>query len=219
MRDWTDPTAIYVRGAGTALHCLRCFREAVTTAARVWGTFAAALGAPGRGGEGGAEATRDIVVIGSSAGGIQALVELVSLLPARLPAALVMVVHTRSTAPSALPSILSKAGPLPASHPEQGTPITHGQNYVARPDHHLLVREGRIALSRAPKENGHRPAVNALFQSAAQEFGRRMVLPSTNRRGKSFECVVTCLPLWRPQKDKAQGAILIMEDLGSAVQS
>lgn len=70
-------------------------------------------------------ATRDIVVIGSSAGGIQALVELVSLLPARLPAALVMVVHTRSTAPSALPSILSKAGPLPASHPEQGTPITH----------------------------------------------------------------------------------------------
>lgn len=47
----------------------------------------------------------------------------------------------------------------------------------------------------------------------------RMVLPSTNRRGKSFECVVTCLPLWWPQKDKAQGAILIMEDLGSAVQS
>lgn len=111
------------------------------------------------------------IVIGASAGGFEVVVDIVSQLPADLPAPVFVVLHIPAYRPSQLPSILSKAGPLPAVHPRDGTRIEDGHIYVAPPDHHLLVDDGRIAVKRGPKENGFRPAIDALFRSAAYSYG------------------------------------------------
>lgn len=120
-------------------------------------------------------ALRDIVVIGGSAGGIQALTSLVSGLPSDLPAALFVVVHIPPYSVSRLPEILSRVGPLPAFHAADGEPIEGGRIYVAPPDRHLLVRQGWIELSRGPRENHSRPAVDPLFRSAARAYGSRVI--------------------------------------------
>jgi two-component system, chemotaxis family, protein-glutamate methylesterase/glutaminase len=117
----------------------------------------------------------DIVVVGASAGGVEALVGLAASLPADLPAAVFVVLHVPSTGTSALPDILSRHGPLPASHVKDGEPIEYGRIYVAPPDHHLLMRTGHVHLARGPRENGHRPAVDPLFRSAAREYATRVV--------------------------------------------
>jgi len=118
---------------------------------------------------------RDIVVIGASAGGIEALTKLVRTLPGNLPAALFVVLHMPADIPSLLPEILSRVGALPASHPADGMTITPGQIYVAPPDHHLLVERGYVHLVRGPKENRHRPAIDPLFRSAAKAYCQRVV--------------------------------------------
>ena len=117
----------------------------------------------------------DIVVVGASAGGVEALVGMAASLPADLPAAVFVVLHVPSTGTSALPGILSRSGPLPAGHVKDGEPIEHGRIYVAPPDHHLLVVAGHVHLTRGPHENGHRPAVDPLFRSAAREYATRVV--------------------------------------------
>ena len=116
-----------------------------------------------------------MVTIGGSSGGVEALARLVAGLPADLPAAVLVVVHFPEGAPSALPRILSRSGPLQAVHPEDGDPIEKGRIYVAPPGSHLLVEDGRVRLGRGPKENGHRPAVDPLFRTAALEYGPRVV--------------------------------------------
>lgn len=120
-------------------------------------------------------ANRDIVVIGASAGGVEALMRLVSELPADLPAALFVTLHVPPGAPSALPGILSRKGPLPAINPRDGEPIEPGHIYVAPPDHHMLVKQGCIRLSRGPRENSARPAVDPMFRTAARAYGARVV--------------------------------------------
>jgi len=120
-------------------------------------------------------ARRDIVVAGASAGGVEALREFVGGLSAEFPAALLVVLHLPTSTSSALAQILARSGRLPAGIPIDGQRLEAGRIYVAPPDHHLLVRAGRAALSRGPQENGHRPAVDALFRSAAREFGSRVV--------------------------------------------
>jgi two-component system chemotaxis response regulator CheB len=74
-----------------------------------------------------------------------------------------------------MPNILSRSGPLEAVHPEDNDRIRKGRIYVAPPDHHLLIQDSRVRLSRAPTENGHRPAVDALFRSAARAVGPRAI--------------------------------------------
>jgi two-component system chemotaxis response regulator CheB len=86
-----------------------------------------------------------------------------------------VVLHVPSTGSSALPDILTRHGPLPASHAKDGEPIEQRRNYVAPPDHHLLLRAGHVHLARGPHENGHRPAVDPLFRSAAREYATRVV--------------------------------------------
>jgi two-component system chemotaxis response regulator CheB len=120
-------------------------------------------------------ATRDIVVVGASAGGVEALIGLVRQLPANFPAALFVALHLPADAHSALPEILSRAGAFQALHGYSGQPWRKGKIYIAPPDHHLLLRDGRILLSRGPKENAHRPAIDTMFRSAAVHGGARTI--------------------------------------------
>ena len=117
----------------------------------------------------------DIIVIAASAGGVEALKELVRDLPADLPAAVFIVLHIPPQSPSALPQILSRYGPLKATHPQDGQMIEPGQIYIAPPDHHLLVERGHVRVVRGPKENRHRPAADPLFRSAACSYGPRVM--------------------------------------------
>ena len=117
----------------------------------------------------------DIVVIGASSGGIEAVSALVSSLPAELPAALFVCIHIQAGAESVLPRILSRVGPLPAVHAETGMPIERGRIYVAPPDHHLVVEPGVISLSRGPRENRARPSIDVMFRSAAIAYGPRTI--------------------------------------------
>ncbi len=118
---------------------------------------------------------RDIVTIGASAGGLEALTSLVSGLPVNLAAAVFVVLHTVPRGSSFLPGILSSAGPLPAIHPKNDTPIEHGRIYVARPDFHMLVDKGKIRLTKGPRENRTRPAIDPLFRSASRAYGARVI--------------------------------------------
>ena len=118
---------------------------------------------------------RDIIVVGASAGGVEALMRLVGALPANLPAAVLVVLHLPPDAPSALPAILGRAGRLPAAHAQEGEPIQHRRVYVAPPNCHLLVTDGHVRLALGPRENGVRPAADVLFRSAARAFGPRVV--------------------------------------------
>ena len=118
---------------------------------------------------------RDIIVIGASAGGVEALRDLVRCLPADLPAAVFIVLHLAPTGPSVLPAILQRAGTLPAVHPVEGERILPGRIYVAPPDRHMVLQGGRITLTVGPRENRSRPAVDPLFRSAAVEFGPRVI--------------------------------------------
>jgi two-component system chemotaxis response regulator CheB len=120
-------------------------------------------------------ANKDIVVIGASAGGMEALQRLVCALPAGLPAAVFVVWHLSPGAKTILPIVLSKAGPLPAVHPRDGDPIENGRIYVAPNDHHMLLEKGYIRVARGPKENRFRPAVDPLFRSAAYIYGPRVI--------------------------------------------
>jgi two-component system chemotaxis response regulator CheB len=117
----------------------------------------------------------DIVVIGASAGGVEALTHLVRDLPADLPAALFVVLHFPARATSLLPEILSRKGALPAHHARDREPITPGRIYVAPPNNHLLLRNGIVRVVPGPRENGHRPAIDPLFRSAARIYGPRTV--------------------------------------------
>jgi two-component system chemotaxis response regulator CheB len=110
---------------------------------------------------------RDLVVIGASAGGVEALRTLVSTLPRDLAAAILIVLHLPAGSTSALTSVLATVSSLPVHSAEDGAPIENGHLYVAPPDHHLLVDGDQLVLSDAPAENGHRPSIDALFRSAA----------------------------------------------------
>ncbi|MBS1845863.1 MAG: chemotaxis protein CheB [Actinobacteria bacterium] len=118
---------------------------------------------------------RDVVVVGASAGGVQALQSLVAQLPPEFPASVLVVLHMMSSGTSVLHSILDRAGSLPATAARDGEPLERAHIYVAPPDSHLLLRGPDIHLSAGPRENGHRPAIDPLFRSAARAYGPRVV--------------------------------------------
>lgn len=116
----------------------------------------------------------DIVVIGASAGGVEALQQVVSALPPALPAAVFVVLHLYPRSESFLPAILSRAGVLPAVHPEDGERIEQGKIYVAVPDHHLVVEHDHVHVTMGPKEQHQRPCINVTLRSAALAYGERV---------------------------------------------
>src|SRR5256885_10751022 len=119
--------------------------------------------------------TRDLVVIGASAGGVEALTQLVSRLPVDLAAAVLIVLPVPPDRTSVLPRILNTAGPLPATHAKTGEHAAYSHLYIAPPGRQLLVHDGTLRLSAGPKEGGHRPAIDPLFRTAARAAGTRVV--------------------------------------------
>ena len=118
---------------------------------------------------------RDVVTIGASAGGVEAVRQLLSQLPADLPAALAIVIHRSPVFESRLAFVLSRRAKMEVVEPVDGDPFVHKRVYTAPRDQHLLVEDGVVRLSRGPKEHRTRPAIDPLFRSAAQAFGPRVV--------------------------------------------
>src|SRR5687768_10439673 len=101
---------------------------------------------------------KDIIVIGASAGGIEALRALVGGLPEDFAASLFVVLHTSPHSPGVLGSLLARAGALPALTVRERERITPGNIYVPPPDRHLILEPGLVRATRGPKENRFRPA-------------------------------------------------------------
>jgi two-component system, chemotaxis family, protein-glutamate methylesterase/glutaminase len=125
--------------------------------------------------EAGRGALARVVGIGASAGGVDALIQLVRHLPADLSAAVCVVLHVPATGRSLLASILDRHGDLPVVVAEHDAVLERGCVYVAPPDRHLTVADGRLRLDRGPKENGVRPAVDPMLRSLATGYGDRAV--------------------------------------------
>jgi two-component system chemotaxis response regulator CheB len=117
----------------------------------------------------------DVCVIGASAGGVQALQEVLGRLPAGHPGTVLVVLHLAPTGPSLLPDILGRVCALPCEAARDGEALTGGHVWVAPPDRHLRVDDGRIRVDAGPRENGHRPSVDVLFRSAAAALGPRVL--------------------------------------------
>ncbi|EEA02743.1 CheB methylesterase [Burkholderia sp. H160] len=116
----------------------------------------------------------DFIVIGTSAGGVDALRSLASQLPVDLPASIAVVLHIGAHG-SMLPTLLNQAGPLPATHARDGERYAPGRIYVAPPDRHLVVDGAHLRLLHGAKENFARPAIDPLFRSAAAQMGARAI--------------------------------------------
>jgi two-component system chemotaxis response regulator CheB len=116
-----------------------------------------------------------VLVVGASAGGVEALVTFVRALPAGTRQAVCVVLHVSPEGTSAMPNILGRAARLPVHNPTDGDPLLGGHIYVAPPDHHLEVEPGRVRLTQAPRENGHRPAIDATMRSAAASYGGAVI--------------------------------------------
>lgn len=111
-------------------------------------------------------ANRDILAIGTSAGGFDALRFLAGELPRDFPASVLAVIHLSSQFRSSLDAILTQSGPLPASFAADGAKLEKGHIYIAPPERHLLVEGEHLRLGSGPRENNARPAIDPLFRSA-----------------------------------------------------
>lgn len=118
---------------------------------------------------------RDTIVIGASAGGVEALRALMAQLPRDLPASVLVVLHSASFAENLLPNILGRSTSLPVVSPERTERLAPGRVYVARPDRHLAVRDGEVIPTRGPRVNRSRPAIDVLFRSSARERAQRVI--------------------------------------------
>jgi two-component system, chemotaxis family, protein-glutamate methylesterase/glutaminase len=129
----------------------------------------------------------DLIVIGGSAGAIEVLREALRGLTATLRPAIAIVIHLPPEGPNVLHEVLSHAGSPPMKVAEDKEPIVPGTIYFAPPDYHLLVEAGRtFALSQDDRVHYSRPAVDVLFESAAEAYGEKLlaiVLSGANADG------------------------------------
>jgi two-component system chemotaxis response regulator CheB len=151
----------------------------------------------------------DIVVIGASAGGVEALTRVMRGMPAEFRAAIFVVLHMPAESPSVLAHILDRSGPLRATQVLERQPIQTGRIYVAPPNRHLVVHRGAMTLEAGPRENNARPSVDRLFRSASWSYGRRVVgvvLSGAMRDGALGVAAI-----------KLRGGIAIVQDPGEAL--
>lgn len=116
-------------------------------------------------------AVQKVILIGASAGGVEALQKTVAQLEVNVPAAIFITQHLFQRSETVLPEILSRAGRLPVRHPTGTEPIRSGQIYVAPPDYHMILSPGVVSLGHGPKENLQRPCINLMFRSGAASYG------------------------------------------------
>lgn len=116
-----------------------------------------------------------VVVIGGSAGAVESVMALGRLLPADLEAAVLIALHLSPSSPSILTELIGRRAGMKVESTVDGDELAPGRIYVAQPDLHLVVEPGRIRLGRGPRENGHRPAVDPLFRTAARVYGTRVI--------------------------------------------
>ncbi len=150
----------------------------------------------------------DLVVMGASLGGFDALRTLLAALPADLPAALVMVQHRRPDSTSALADLLAAASALPVREPCDREPLAAGVAYVAPAGYHLLLEPGYLALSLEGPVSWARPSIDVLFESAAEAYRQRLVavlLTGSSEDGAAGIAAVA-----------SRGGVTVVENPGSA---
>jgi two-component system chemotaxis response regulator CheB len=118
---------------------------------------------------------RDVIAIGASAGGFDAIRGLLGSLPADLPAVIFIVLHLRAHAPERFAATLGTGSPLPVQFAVDGERWEHGRVYLAPPDRHLLIEEEMMVLSNGPRENASRPAIDPMLRSVAATLGGRAI--------------------------------------------
>ena len=119
--------------------------------------------------------THDVIVIGCSAGGVEALPRIIQQLPHDFPASVCIVQHMAATETPYLVDILRRTTQLPVAWAEQGVRLERGRVYVAPPDLHLLFSDEHLVLARTARENHSRPSIDKLFRSAAATHGTRVI--------------------------------------------
>ena len=120
-------------------------------------------------------ATRDMVLVGASAGGVEALSRLLSQLPGTFPAALFLVQHQSHVSSNNLVNVLQRASVLPVRWAAHQDPILPSTVTVAPAGVHMTFKGNEVTLSPGPRENGARPSIDRLFRSAAVRHGRRAI--------------------------------------------
>jgi len=154
---------------------------------------------------------RDLIVVGASAGGVEALMEICRALPADLPAAVLVVLHSSRRKPSVLPDLLARVAALPAAHATDHETIRPGRIYVAPPDSHLLVKADELHLARTATEHYTRPAIDPTFRTAAHAYGNRVVgVLLTGMQGDGAMGLLTI---------KRYGGVAVVQDPEDALHS
>ena len=152
-----------------------------------------------------------VIGVGASAGGIQPLIELLATLPADFPHAVCVTVHISASAESLLPEILDRRCALTVTAAGHGARLDAGHVFVAPPDRHLLVADGRIELSWGPKENGARPAVDVMLRSIARHGARGVAVVLSGALGDGSNGARLVL--------QAGGAVFVQDPSDAAVPS
>ena len=150
----------------------------------------------------------EIVVVGTSIGGLKALQTLLSALPDDFPVPMVIVQHRGKDSEIGLCDFLTRSSRLPISEPEDKEQIVSGRVYLAPRDYHLLVEKGSFALSTDPAVGFARPSIDVLFESVADEYQERaigVVLTGANRDGGRGLAAI-----------KLRGGLTLVEDPASA---
>ena len=154
-----------------------------------------------------AERIHDVVVIGGSAGGPEATAEILAGLPAELPAAIFIAIHSHPSGSHLAPKLAARS-PLPTAYATHGDRVQRGRVYVAPPDTHLVLRRGHVEVVRGPRENGHRPSIDVLFRSAAKAYGSSVI-------GVVLSGYLDCGTAGL-LSIKARGGITVVQDPGDA---
>jgi two-component system, chemotaxis family, protein-glutamate methylesterase/glutaminase len=151
----------------------------------------------------------DIVAIAASAGGVAALGELLSALPADFGAAIVIVQHVDPRHRSMMPQVVGRHSELRVAHAEDGITVMPGHAYLAPPDHHLLVNsKGVVTLTDTELVNFVRPSADLLFESVAAGFGKRAIAVVLTGTGRDGAVGVTAI--------KQRGGTVVAQDEASA---